>query len=72
MSNVKTNTTKLEDAKKEIEALNYRVELAATHLDVYLPLNNSKMSEGEMAIVEAKLKAQFEVDIWLMKEDVIS
>jgi hypothetical protein len=70
MSNVKTNTTKLEDAKKKIEALGYSVEMGATHLDVTLPTPND-LDEDDIAKLEAKFKNEFEVDVWVMQEAII-
>jgi hypothetical protein len=70
MIKTKTNLEKLEDAKKRIEALGYDVEMGATHLDVTLPTSND-LDEDDIAKLEASLKKEFGVDVWVMEEEII-
>lgn len=70
MITTKSNLDKLEDAKKRIEALGYTVEMGATHLDVTLPTPND-LDEDQIAKLEASLKKEFGVDVWVMEEEII-
>lgn len=70
MAKTKLNIEKLENAKKGIEALGYNVEMGANHLNVTISTPND-LDEDDIENLEASLKKEFEVDVWVMEEAII-